>query len=803
MTIKHKIIGAFIFMLILLGASAVIGFHSMKTSSEHFNKFNDLARLNAVLHDMDSETYAQAYARERFLKRQGPDHMQQAVNHLKKSADLAQKGIEYASSTGLTPQMKQLHADTVAYIEHLEGMRATGMRWMDAYSKSIEPQLVALQNSASHMGLGMQGGNASIGSMNGLWEQTYRLGNNMSALINAQTPEAVAAAVSVPTADCQKHLSSLRGVLPAEYLKYHTDYSNALGTINAALANNRAAAVELASDVQKAYEFDQKVLKATLDLSNAVSTQMSAYADETENSGASLLKGGIALTVGGIALGAILLFLIIYSLNNVLKRSSAYARAVANGNFDGEPDIKEKGDVGGMVSSIREIPQTLNKVLNQYNSLEQRIERGHLLAHGAPEDFQGGFATLVKGTDNIISRLRTVLENVPSPVVMLDKDLKASYLNHIARQLAGEDYVGKTCYDLFKREDAGPNDGLNRALNTKEAATGETRAHPGGHDMFIRYTAIPMLDENGEIVSVMQLITDLTELKQREETMTKVATEAMEISNNVASAAEELSAQIEKISAGAETQRMRMEQATSAMTEMNSTVIEVARSAGEAAQQSEKSRQNAESGADLVGKAVVSIGEVNAYAGRLQQNMDKLEEQANNIGDVMDVITDIADQTNLLALNAAIEAARAGDAGRGFAVVADEVRKLAEKTVDATHEVGANISGIQKSVKENMLEVESTVKKVDEATEVAGRSGEALSGILELASATSGHVASIATAAEEQSAASEEITNSLEEVNLLVRETSEGMGESSLAIQMLARTAQDLKRLLDDLNMHG
>ena len=803
MTIKHKIIGAFVFMLILLGASAGIGFHSMKASSDHFNKFNDLARLNALLHDMDSETYAQAYARERFLKRQGPGYMQQAVEHLKKTADLAQKGIEYADSTGLTPKMEQLHADTVAYIKHLEEMQDTGTQWLNAYSGSIEPQLAALQNSASNMGLGMQADNAAVVSMNGLWEQTYRLGNNMSALINAQTPEAVVAAASMPTEDCQKHLSSLRNVLPANYMKYHADYANALGTINTALTNNREVAVEFASDIQKAYELDQKVLQATLDLSNEVSAQMSAYADETENSGTSLLKGGIAMTVGGVALGALLLFLIIYSLNNVFKRSSAYARAVASGNFDGEPGIEEKGDVGGMVSSIREIPQTLKRVLNQYNSLEQRIERGQLLAHGVPEDFQGGVSTLVKETDNIIGRLRTVLENIPSPVVMLDKDLKASYLNRVARELAGEDYVGKTCYDLFKREDFGPNDGLNRALASKEAATGETRAHPGGHDMFIRYTAIPMLDERGEIVSVMQLITDLTELKKREETMNNVAIEAMEISNNVASAAEELAAQTEKINADAETQHVRMEQATSAMTEMNSTVIEVARSAGDAAQQSEKARQNAESGAELVSKAVISIGEVNTYAGRLQQNMDKLEEQANNIGDVMDVITDIADQTNLLALNAAIEAARAGDAGRGFAVVADEVRKLAEKTVSATHEVGANISGIQKSVRENMVDVEATVKKVNEATEVAGRSGEALSGILTLASATSGHVASIATAAEEQSAASEEITNSLEEVNLLVRETSEGMGESSLAIQTLARTAQDLKLILDDLHIKG
>ena len=103
-------------------------------------------------------------------------------------------------------------------------------------------------------------------------------------------------------------------------------------------------------------------------------------------------------------------------------------------------------------------------------------------------------------------------------------------------------------------------------------------------------------------------------------------------------------------------------------------------------------------------------------------------------------------------------------------------------------------------MKENMMNVEATVKKVVGATGVAEQSGEALAGILNLFTATSGHVASIATAAEEQSAASEEITMSLEEMNTLVRDTSEGMGRSSSEIQKLASTAQDLKRVLRDLN---
>ena len=103
-----------------------------------------------------------------------------------------------------------------------------------------------------------------------------------------------------------------------------------------------------------------------------------------------------------------------------------------------------------------------------------------------------------------------------------------------------------------------------------------------------------------------------------------------------------------------------------------------------------------------------------------------IHRQAEGIGQIMNVISDIADQTNLLALNAAIEAARAGDAGRGFAVVADEVRKLAEKTMTATHEVGAVITGIQEGTRKSVAGVNLSINTIQEATNLANQSGQTL-----------------------------------------------------------------------------
>jgi methyl-accepting chemotaxis protein len=256
---------------------------------------------------------------------------------------------------------------------------------------------------------------------------------------------------------------------------------------------------------------------------------------------------------------------------------------------------------------------------------------------------------------------------------------------------------------------------------------------------------------------------------------------------------------VEQVSRGAEVQRARVDSTASAMTEMNSTVLEVARNAGQASEQSELTRSKADVGSDLVNQVVQAINEVNSVALTLQNNMQALESQAESIGGVMNVISDIADQTNLLALNAAIEAARAGEAGRGFAVVADEVRKLAEKTMTATQEVSSSINAIQNSSRINMEAVNSAVKSVMTATALADSSGEALKEIVAMASTSSSVVTSIATAAEEQSATSEEINRAIEEINHVVGDTANGMIQAAEAVQELSRMAQELRRVMEEL----
>jgi len=264
-------------------------------------------------------------------------------------------------------------------------------------------------------------------------------------------------------------------------------------------------------------------------------------------------------------------------------------------------------------------------------------------------------------------------------------------------------------------------------------------------------------------------------------------------------ASEQLAAQIKQSSTGAKTQASKAAEVASAMEQMNTTVGQVASHANRTAETSAQAQAKANLGAEVVKQVVLGIGAVQNTAVSLKKEMTDLGRQSDGIGQILGVISDIADQTNLLALNAAIEAARAGDAGRGFAVVADEVRKLAEKTMVATKQVGEAIKGVQTSTLTNISKVEEAVEAIRGATNLAGRSGEALTDIVHLVGAAYDQVHAIAVAADQQSAASSEINKAVDEVHAVAKESSVVMDAAAMAVVELSRQAGDLRSLIQDL----
>ena len=802
MTTKYKIIAGFAAMVVVVLALAFVGDKAALNASEDLSEYARIATLDTMLSDTNTSVYKAAYHRSRFMSSANPAEIDLALQDLDTTAGLAESMLQLASSQRTREALQSVRDMIPEYRRSFEVLRQNVVDGHEQYHTVFWPLAGKMREVFKNIAESSFFANDS--------EALRTLTDVLDAVALAHMYAGLFATTLAPEklkdaedamAEARTKVALLGTIVRSEAgKKNYAVLQDVYAQMEASFGKLKAFGLSANSNVAKNREQGQAILDIVEErvkdvAERSAATRTHALAD-AENSRSQVL----AVSIAGIIVALGVAVFIVLGLMKVLSKLGLYAQKITEGDFNADSQVREGGEIGRMVMSLKAIPDTLKNILAEYQGLEKRIEAGQLTAEGDPGKYHGGFATLINGTNSILSRFLTVLENIPSPVVMLDSELKASYLNTVARKLAGADYAGKTCFELFARDDFNTDAcGLKQAVASKTSVSGETRAHPQGRDMDISYTAIPMLTASGQLASVLQLITDLTEIKAQANKIQQAANEASSISDRVAAASEELAAQVEQISRGAETQKARMDSTAAAMSQMNATVLEVAGNASRAAEQSENTRRNAESGALLVNKVVGSMDSLTGTAAGMQENMQQLGALAENVGGIMEVISDIADQTNLLALNAAIEAARAGEAGRGFAVVADEVRKLAEKTMNATQEVGNTIAAIQESAKGNLAEVATAVASITGAAEIANNSGAALQEIVSLASGTSQAVTSIATAAEEQSSTSEEIARAIEDINLIVRETADGMVQSSAAVQDLSHMAQDLRTVMDAL----
>lgn len=228
--------------------------------------------------------------------------------------------------------------------------------------------------------------------------------------------------------------------------------------------------------------------------------------------------------------------------------------------------------------------------------------------------------------------------------------------------------------------------------------------------------------------------------------------------------------------------------------EMSATSSEIARSCIHAAESSKKASTLAMTGNKLVQETLASMDRIAARVRTSATTVESLGKRSDQIGEIVNTIGDIADQTNLLALNAAIEAARAGEQGRGFAVVADEVRALADRTAKATQEINTMIKVIQNETMGAVSSMDLGVSEVEQGTNDASRSGEALVEIAQQINEVTTQVDQIAVAAEEQCATIAEITSIIQDVTGAIQETSKVSQESANAANCITDYSEGLRR---------
>ncbi len=480
----------------------------------------------------------------------------------------------------------------------------------------------------------------------------------------------------------------------------------------------------------------------------------------------------VGMSIGGAVIAIILFSFLIRMMLRPLTGLSAVTRRIADGDLNATFQYDSADAIGDTVKSVNAMVGELKHKLG--------FAQGVLNGITTPSVIVSPEFTILWANEQIC----TILEKTKKP----------------------EEYIGIRSGEFFWG-DAARDTLSDKAIRDKQRQNREIKlTAPSGKEYNIDVTSTPFYDSDGVMLGSITFWYDLTnvrdseqQVKAQNERIAETAIAATEIANQVSSAAAQLADRVSDASQTSAMQSDRINESATAIEEMNATTLEVAQNAGEAAEKAEEAQIIARDGATVVQGVILSTDKVHTHTQEMEKTLTQLGKQAEGIGQIIGVINDIADQTNLLALNAAIEAARAGEAGRGFAVVADEVRKLAEKTMTATKEVENVVRAIQGSTSETLHHMQDVAKLVADNAEQTHKAGDSLSSIVETVLSTSDRVRSIATAAEQQSATSEEITRATDEINNLSRETAQSMEQSSDAVHELATLAQQLKELVANL----
>jgi methyl-accepting chemotaxis protein len=290
-------------------------------------------------------------------------------------------------------------------------------------------------------------------------------------------------------------------------------------------------------------------------------------------------------------------------------------------------------------------------------------------------------------------------------------------------------------------------------------------------------------------------------LREMNLNLSNIISGVKDASNHVAKSSATLSGTAGQVGIRAETQVEQVMQVGAAMEEMAVSISEVAVGAGSVAEAAGKTQKIAQEGNRNIAKGVESTRNIATSVETSSLTIGELSQEIQKISDVARVIKEIADQTNLLALNAAIEAARAGEQGRGFAVVADEVRKLAERTSISTTNISDMVNSISiKTVAavESMGQVQRDVKE-GESFNMMTR--DILSQIASSAEDVNTLAQDIASATNEQKAATSETAISMEKISVITEENSASIREVGVAADTLAGTASELQRLVDQFKL--
>jgi twitching motility protein PilJ len=320
--------------------------------------------------------------------------------------------------------------------------------------------------------------------------------------------------------------------------------------------------------------------------------------------------------------------------------------------------------------------------------------------------------------------------------------------------------------------------------------------------------------------SIMKLLTDISALTEGDLTIRAEVTEDMtgaiadsfntmaeqlsRLVNNVKKSTLEVSSTSRTVSDSTiklartnDEHAKRINGMVKAIEQMSLSIQLVSEHASQSAEVSEQAKQNALSGADAVRQTNKAMNGIRERVQEAARAIKRLGESSQEIGNIVQIINDIADRTSILALNASIQAAMAGDAGRGFAVVAEEVQRLAEQSANSTKQIETLVKTIQGEINEAGTRMEDSIQRVVDGTQLADGAHGKLEDIEAVSTQLAELVKAISMAAKEQALSSENISTTMRKVGQVSKQASLQGRQTALSITNLAKTSEQLRESVE------
>jgi methyl-accepting chemotaxis protein len=200
-----------------------------------------------------------------------------------------------------------------------------------------------------------------------------------------------------------------------------------------------------------------------------------------------------------------------------LNVAAEYVDRISKGDIPEKISDEYKGDFNEIKNNLNQCIEAVNGLVTEAAMLVDAAVEGRLETRGDMEKFSGDFAKIVKGVNTTIETLVGHINQIPTPVMIIDKDFTIRFMNRAGADVIGKpekQLIGGKCYDHFKTSDCRtPNCACDKAMKTGSSETSETDAHPGGKELFINYNGVPIKDQSGDIIGALEIVMDQTQVK--------------------------------------------------------------------------------------------------------------------------------------------------------------------------------------------------------------------------------------------------------------------------------------------------